>query len=148
MKLTTSTTFVSLILTSISTTLASALPPAYPSITGPIQEGPLTVADNDATTPALDKRLAAGIYYCRNNDWKGPCAHTLVTVGKCMNFQQGWNDNINSFGPDRGAFYCILYSNAGCTGAEPKFRFKYPGTPKTASWGIDGRVSSVKCFYG
>lgn len=139
MKLTTTTTF-------LLPLLATTIQPAFPGITGAVEEIPFTPADNNST--ALDKRALAGTYYCRNNNFLGPCAHTMLPIGKCMNFQKGWNDNINSFGPDSGGFYCITFSNPGCTGGEPKFRFRYPGTPKTASWGLDGRISSVKCYSG
>ncbi|GME44150.1 NAD(P)-binding protein [Neofusicoccum parvum] len=108
---------------------------------------PATAA-NTTTDPALEKRGdIASFYFCRNNGFRAPCAWSRVPINQCMNFPQGWDDNINSFGPDRGDFYCVLHSNAGCGGGEPKFKIRYPGTTKTASYGIDGRVSSVRCSH-
>lgn len=88
-----------------------------------------------------------GIYYCRNNGWRAPCAHTWIQINQCMNFPRGWDNNINSFGPDPGSHYCILHSQPGCKGGEPKFRIRHPGTAKTSEYGIDRTVSSVRCNY-
>ncbi|KAL1628641.1 hypothetical protein SLS56_005750 [Neofusicoccum ribis] len=81
---------------------------------------PATAA-NTTADPALEKRGdMASFYFCRNNGFRAP------------------------FGQDRGDFYCVLHSNDGCGGSEPKFKIRYPGTAKTASYGIDGRRGKIK----
>ncbi|OJD29403.1 short chain dehydrogenase [Diplodia corticola] len=89
----------------------------------------------------------AGIYYCRSTDWRAPCAHTWLKVGQCMNFAGGWDNNVQSFGPDPGPHYCVLHSEPDCGGAEPTFRIRHPGSRNTEEFGQKHRASSVRCSY-
>ncbi|KAL0262886.1 putative ATP-dependent RNA helicase ucp12 [Diplodia seriata] len=147
--------------------LTPAILPLLATLTTAIPTIPVTVfeevalipADNSTAVSALPAATAtalagskrntgwAGIYYCRNTNWQGPCAHTWLKIGQCMNFPGGWDNHIESFGPDPGPHYCVLHSQPNCGGAEPKFPIRHPGSRNTDEFGQKKRASSVRCSY-
>ncbi|KAJ9666246.1 hypothetical protein H2201_003680 [Coniosporium apollinis] len=104
---------------------------------------PVSEADTD-----LSKRGAwGGVFYCRDDKWRGGCHYQWVEDGACHNVPWDWNDKISSFGPDSRVDWknwgCDMFADGNCQGQ--RHLIFYPGSEMLSSWNFNDKISSIRC---
>jgi len=104
---------------------------------------PVSEADTD-----LSKRaVGAGVFYCRNDRWKGGCHRQYFIDGVCQGVPKEWNDQISSLGPDASVkdrdWGCDVFTEGNCQGQ--RFLIFYPGSDIMSAHNMNDKVSSIKC---
>ncbi|CAE6410455.1 unnamed protein product [Rhizoctonia solani] len=86
--------------------------------TTPAQLDPSNVVKPTPGRPAA-AAISGGVYFCTDANFTGKCLHVAgFTENQCVNFGNEFNDQVTSFGPDKG-LACLLYSDWDCKGTNP-----------------------------
>ncbi|KAF2500047.1 hypothetical protein BU16DRAFT_235198 [Lophium mytilinum] len=105
------------------------------------------------TTSVEEVPPGSGVYFCPDKEWghldhrENLCAWISARyfdegAAICINFVDGYDNTISSFGPDRG-LKCTVYDFSYCTG--PSLDIWWPGYADMSWNGWDNRVSSYRC---
>ncbi|KAJ7157282.1 hypothetical protein C8R46DRAFT_1114005 [Mycena filopes] len=92
--------------------------------------------------PSTDSALVDGhVFICTDVDFGGDCTNYGFFNNVCSTFPSEFQDNISSFGPDKG-WKCTLYTNNGCSGLQSTAT--NPGIT-TLPGDVNDAFSSVNC---
>ncbi|KAJ4985760.1 hypothetical protein SVAN01_08756 [Stagonosporopsis vannaccii] len=97
-------------------------------------------------TSTLDARANSKthLYICTDKSWAGRCENIELSVGKCVDMEKAFDNNVSSAGPDDGTF-CTLYSEKGCRGKA--IPFTNPGIANFDKYKFENELSSVRCDF-
>ncbi|CUA69873.1 hypothetical protein RSOLAG22IIIB_04129 [Rhizoctonia solani] len=112
--------------------------------TTPAQLDPSNVVKPGPGRPAA-AAISGGVYFCTDADFKGKCLFVSgFAENQCVNFGNEFNDQVTSFGPDKG-LACLLYSDGDCKGTNPGGWFVNPGSSNLSQQKFNDIASSFKC---
>ncbi|KAL5634235.1 hypothetical protein ACGC1H_006153 [Rhizoctonia solani] len=112
--------------------------------TTPAQLDPSNVVRPTPGKPAA-AAISGGVYYCTEADFKGKCLFVSgFTENQCVNFGNEFNDQVTSFGPDKG-LACLLYSDWNCAGTNPGGWMVNPGSSNLSQYKFNDIASSFRC---
>ncbi|KAJ7157286.1 hypothetical protein C8R46DRAFT_1040322 [Mycena filopes] len=92
--------------------------------------------------PSTDSALVDGhIFLCTDVNFGGDCVNWGFFDNVCSTFPSEFQDDISSFGPDKG-WICTLYTDNGCEGQT--YTSGNPGAG-TLPGEVNDQFSSVRC---
>ncbi|KAF7344986.1 Short chain dehydrogenase [Mycena venus] len=101
----------------------------------------VTAAPTGPIKAALFKRVDGHVYICTDSNFGGDCTNYGFTNNVCSNLPSEFQDDISSFGPDKG-WSCTMYTDPDCTGAV--YSATNPGTTLVPGF-LNDSFSSLRC---